>query len=291
MCARIMRILRNEIKRYPGLRAVLLPLWLRYLDVVYLLRQVLSLPVVYRAGDKVLKLYPSGQIPEALWKHNFEATEREFVASYIKPGMHILNVGANVGIYTILASALVGPAGSVHAFEPSTSTYQRLIRNLQLNNCANVSANHCAVSSTPGQLVLRADPTAPEKDGHRFVEAISTGQHSVATDEVVDAVTLDGYLDRIGPGACSNIDFVVMDIEGAELWALQGAQKLLALSDLTLLLECSQHRAEVEDLLRSAGYRFWRWDSALRAIVPANFKKRSTEGDVIVRRDGWAVSL
>jgi FkbM family methyltransferase len=249
---------------------------------------MLGRPVRYAAGEATLRLYPVGQIPEVLWKADFEAHERDFVNAYLRPGMRVLNVGANVGLYVAMASALVGPKGEVHAFEPSVLTYARLMKNLELNGCRNVIAKRIALSDATGQLLMRADPRAPHLDGHRFVEKPGSNVQARETDEMVEALTLDGYLGALGTDALARVDFMIMDVEGAELAALQGAQKMLASNDLTLLLECSKNHDQVEKMLRGFGYQFWDWNEETRALEPTDFRGATKKGDVIVRRRGWS---
>ena len=128
--------LRKQVKTSPRARALLLPWWIRLNRLRWKMRNLgmRSQPVSYSAGDTQVYLYPVGQIVEGLWTWNFEAWERDFVARYLRRGICVVNVGANVGLYAVMAAALVGKEGEVHAFEPSMETFQRLLANLKLNN-------------------------------------------------------------------------------------------------------------------------------------------------------------
>jgi len=231
-----------------------------------------------------IALYPEGQIPEFLWLADFELADRNFVAAYLRPGMQVFNVGANVGLYSVLASVLVGEKGRVHAFEPSTESYGRLLRNLELNDCRNVAAVRLALSDIRRELVLRADPLYPSYDGHRFVESISSAGNLLSSDEIVQASTLDCYLAQLG---CLDVDFMIIDVEGAELGVLEGGIETLTRANPTLLLECSKHQEAIEDLLMKLGYRFWTWDMIKRTLKPADFREAIKKGNVVVRREGW----
>lgn len=242
-------------------------------------------PVICSAGDTVVRLYPDGQIAELVWLDCFEHAERDFIAAYARRGMHVFNIGANIGLYSILASLRVGPDGKVHAFEPSTETYARLMRNLRLNGCDNVTAVQLALADTRSKLLLRADPKNPLLDGHRFVESPSSTKQLLASDELVQAVTLDDYI--AGHDAL-RIDFIVMDVEGAELAVLRGGRESLSRFGPTILLECSRHQKETEDLLRKLGYGFWTWNTNEQSLVPANFEEVVRRTNVIARQEGWS---
>lgn len=277
---------RNLIRRRPRLRAALLPCWLRLRHLRWQARNALTLwrPVRYHARDVTAELYPEGQIPEALWDVNFEAQERDFVAAYLRSGMRVVNVGANVGLYTVLASALVGESGIVHAFEPSSLSYARLRRNLDLNECKNVIASRRAVADSDRPLVLRVDTRHPGYDGHCFVERVDGVPALLATDEIVQCCTLDEYLSDAGD---TTFDFLIMDVEGAEYWVLRGAMRSLSHSNATIMLECSRNQYETQEVLRGLGYKFWSWDQATQALVPADFMVLARTGNVIARREPW----
>ncbi|TAK71677.1 MAG: FkbM family methyltransferase [Betaproteobacteria bacterium] len=279
--------LQHKIRRHPRIRECLLPWWLGYLDLRWRLICASRRPVLYRAGNVTVRLHPEGQIAEQLWKGNFESLERNFVEAYLKPGMRVVNVGANVGLYVVMASTLVGHEGEVHAFEPSATTYARLIRNLELNRCRNVSANRAALSSASGKLFLRADPMHPSYDGHRFVERIEAVDHPLDSDELVEALTLDDYFGSLRPRELSTVELMIVDVEGAELAVLQGARAILAQKELTLLLECTKHQDAVESFLAELGYRFWSWNDERRRLEPARFREQAKRHDVIVRRSAW----
>lgn len=277
--------LRLQIRKYPRLRKLLLSPWLSLINLHWRLRKLLRMPVRYAAGNTTVLLRPEGQIPEALWKWDFELTERDFVAAYLKPGMKVVNIGANVGLYTVMSSELVKPNGEVHAFEPSAVTYSRLVKNLELNGCRNVTTVRKAVSDQQGQLLLRADPLHPSFDGHRFVEEVGASEKVLASDELIEAITLDSYIAR---QSSRGIDLIIMDVEGAELAVLKGAIETITQFYPTLLMECSKYQEDIEKLLRSLGYKYWVWNVVKQELTPVDFHQAARLGDIVVRREGWS---
>lgn len=283
---------RRRLRRYAGIKAFLVrqyPRWIAFLHRVWILRNRLTpgRPVSVTTRGVEVRLYPSGQIAEMVWADDFEPWERDFVATYVKPGMRVVNIGANIGLYTILCSKLVGESGEVHAFEPSMLTHSRLRRNLELNGCRNVTSNRVALSSADGELVLRADPANINFDGHRFVQEVSTVGRMLATDEIVQCKTLDGHFGA-SIATPANIDLAIIDVEGAESRVLGGARELLATSpNLTILVECSQDLPAVEGLLAEQGFSFFGWDMTARALTPLSFAEAASRGNLIARRQSW----
>lgn len=152
----------------------------------------------------------------------YEPVVTEVVSSVVRPGDACLDIGANFGWFTILLHRLSGGStngGEVHAFEPMPDIYGDLKSNLALEgNPKNVFLNNLALGDAAQIVQL-----------HRFTE-LSSGFSSLSTDGKGDfqtfdvpMLTLDSYLiDK----NLENIDFVKIDVEGAELMFLKGATKL-----------------------------------------------------------------
>src|SRR5579871_3144648 len=85
-----------------------------------------------RAGVQ-LRVYPDSELCRLIYLGGYESIERDFVSRYLRPGDVFVDVGANVGLYTVLASKMVGDTGSVHSFEPCSKTFRRLEENVRLN--------------------------------------------------------------------------------------------------------------------------------------------------------------
>ncbi|MDH3464456.1 MAG: FkbM family methyltransferase [Gammaproteobacteria bacterium] len=144
-----------------------------------------------------------------------EYREMSFVVQYLRPGDRFLDVGANIGIYTLLATTRVGAAGYVHAFEPAYVPLQRLRENVALNNLNNVSVHAAAVAESNGNREFG------------FSGDDSTGRIRGAADRSiggaeVTTVRLDDYFEN------ENFTMAKFDIEGAEPLALRGAAKMLS---------------------------------------------------------------
>lgn len=164
----------------------------------------------------------------------FEPNEFAFLERVLRPGMTFLDGGANEGVYTVFASARVGPEGQVIAVEPSRRELDRLRCNLALNKARNVEVVEAALAEDDGRLQLTL--AEPMHAGHNTLGAfIYEGVHS-AGRQAVTAVTIDGLVERF---ALARLDAVKLDLEGAELRALTGAQRTLRELRPVLLLELS----------------------------------------------------
>jgi hypothetical protein len=120
----------------------------------------------FRLADGLLFDYPlRSDIGRAMFLvKRFEPAELHFVARFLRPGMTFLDVGANGGLFSLVAARAVGAAGLVHAFEPAQTEFELLQHNLTLNGFTHVIANQVAVSDTIGQTrfaICQDGPTSP----------------------------------------------------------------------------------------------------------------------------------
>ncbi len=155
------------------------------------------------------------------FKGTYEPGVTSVVTQLLRPGDVCLDVGANIGWYTTLCATLVGPTGSVHAFEPLLATFRQLERNVGLlADASHVHLNCHALGDTSGAGVLHVFPGVP--DGHTSLADF--GRTDAAAHDCV-VTTVDEYLaeHRVG-----EVTFVKLDIEGAELQCLRGAGRLFA---------------------------------------------------------------
>ncbi|MEO1292118.1 MAG: FkbM family methyltransferase [Pseudomonadota bacterium] len=128
----------------------------------------------------------------------------------IKEGDTVLDIGANIGCFSLFASRLVGPTGRVIAVEPVESTFQQLQHNIALNGADNITAKRCAISSETGSTRLFVSENSLFSSMFRTVDQRQT---SGDTEQVVETTTLQHLADEEGVG---RFDYIKMDCEGAE---------------------------------------------------------------------------
>jgi FkbM family methyltransferase len=174
----------------------------------------------------------------------------------VKDGDTVLDIGANSGAYTLLFSDIVGPPGSVHAFEPVPPTFRLLGDRLAGDGrFSNVILNNFALGDSPGWFEMHV----PAGDfGQASLKKHAAGSWSKSEREVYtcEVRRLDDYL---GQAPLARVDFIKFDVEGAELPALRGATRLLDQFHPVLHLEYSA------DWTRDFGYNLRDLVTFLRA--------------------------
>jgi FkbM family methyltransferase len=175
------------------------------------------------------------------------------VLPYLREGSTVIDVGANVGYFSLLASVAVGASGSVHAVEALPSTVELLTRNIELNQASNVTVHSVAASDHDGEVeVFRA--------ADRFLGSSSTrkGEHAEGR---VRCLRLDDLFARVDGG---DVSVLKIDVEGDEAAVLRGAARLLETmrARTAALVELSpdelagqrDNRRTVLDLMSSHGF-------------------------------------
>jgi len=151
---------------------------------------------------------------------SWEELTTEMFKKVVKEGDTVLDLGANLGYFTLLAARLVGEKGRVYAFEPEPTNYSLLLKNIELNGYSNVVAVQKAVSDVKGKVKF-------------FLDSRDTGAHTIYQSGdrkkyiEIEAVTLDDFLKDEN----HRVNVIKMDIEGAELAALSGMQQIIRESD------------------------------------------------------------
>jgi FkbM family methyltransferase len=186
---------------------------------------IVPIPVGELRGKKWIV----GSQRHACWIGTYERLFQTIVARHVKVGSVFHDVGANVGFYSLLASALVKD-GTVYAFEPVPKNIYYLKRHLQLNRIGNVKVFEVAISDQVGTEQFLEEQTRAM--GHLSDQ----GNYRVRTS-TIDALIESG---RVAPP-----DYIKMDIEGAEFKALLGARKCFQRCRPTLFL--ATHGQEVHE--------------------------------------------
>jgi len=186
----------------------------------------------------------------------FESYCLPFLRTCAGKGGTVVDVGANIGFYTLESAIAVGSRGRVISIEAAPRHLESLRQNLELNNMKNVSVVGAAVGDAVGQATL----TLPRGDN---LGMFTLGEVEGEETYSVTINTIDDLLEKQG---VQSVSLVKMDIEGSEFRALRGAAKtfqkfrpslLIELNDLALR-RCGSSSQAVRDLLKEMGYRGWR---------------------------------
>lgn len=162
----------------------------------------------------------------------FEPNEFKVINKILKPGMTFLDVGANMGLYTIFASKKVGKSGLVISIEPSSREFERLQSNVEINQLQNVRMMQTAVSRLEGNADLLV--ATNDHAGHNTLGNFAYDGIILKQKEHVTVKTIDNIVSELG---LQSLDVIKMDIEGSEFLALEGAERTLKNFKPTLMLE------------------------------------------------------
>lgn len=205
---------------------------------------------LFRLANKLYEhCYPVYYPLYTAWKAFSDRRERRLFRQLIQPGMTVVDVGANIGIYTRYFSRLAGPRGQVHAFEPAPPNFKRLHENAC--HLSNASLNHAAVGDHRGTIKLYFSDEM--NVDHRTFDS-GDGRQSID----VPVLSLDDYF-PLGQG----VDLIKIDVQGYELSVLLGARRILSENrDIKILMEfwpyglskASVAPSDVIELLKSLGF-------------------------------------
>ena len=151
----------------------------------------------------------------------YEEVETELVKNHIKNGDVVLDVGANIGYYTLIFSDLVGKEGKVFAFEPDRSNFELLKKNVEYNKCKNVTLIQKAVSDNNEKVKIYIVSEHPA--ANRIFDA---GDKERETIEV-ESIRLDDFFKEHN----EIINFIKMDVEGVEFKVFKGMLEILKKSE------------------------------------------------------------
>jgi FkbM family methyltransferase len=181
-------------------------------------------------GNQLYKFaFPIYRPLYSTFKRYADRTERGLLRRHLPPGSVVVDAGANIGIYSEFLSHCVGPTGWIHSFEPDPHNFARL--HAALSETPNVRLNKLALSDRTGESTLYVSDDL--NVDHRAYPTEGEPRREVA----IRSVRLDGYF-----RPRERVDLIKMDIQGYELHALRGAERVLQENtSIKLLLELWPH--------------------------------------------------
>jgi FkbM family methyltransferase len=174
--------------------------------------------------------YPlKSAIGRSLFAEEFETGEIEFVREMLKPGDIFFDVGANAGLYTVIAARKVGESGHVYAFEPGERELKLLRHNIAINNLTNVTIIESGVSDKKGKAQFGIS-----RDGamNSLRQTNHPGQ-KIEEWKAIEVTTLDDIIQEL---RIKKVDFIKIDVEGAEKQVFSGSKKLLESEEKVIFL-------------------------------------------------------
>lgn len=173
------------------------------------------------------------KLAAGLWEFNCI----RYLSKIVRNGETILDVGANIGPYTLLLSKLIGNEGKVIAFEPDSSAYKILIENIEMNNFNNIITERMGLSNFVGRskLVIYRNIFGGRSQS---ISSLNLRSNELKLKyELVKITTIDKYCEEkdIHP------DGIIIDVEGAEGLVIEGAQNVIKQYSPWILLEFHGH--------------------------------------------------
>jgi FkbM family methyltransferase len=186
-----------------------------------------------------------GSANHGCWLGTYELAKQHALERFVRPGMTVYDIGAQAGFYSLFFSRLVGPTGTVYAFEPCAYEARYLLDHIRLNDLQNVRVIQAAVWTASGLAALTTDRGQTQN-------AISGSADSILQ---VPTLALDDL--HIPPP-----DLIKMDVEGAESAVIEGAKQTLHHHRpiVFIALHGAEQRQACAKLLRESNYQLYELD-------------------------------
>jgi FkbM family methyltransferase len=223
-----------------------------------------------------IRCYPdSYSAANALYCGLYDYDDMNFLLRYLRAEDSFLDIGANVGVYTLLAASKI-KSGSIYSFEALPKNFTRLEENLKLNQLWQVKPYAIAVSDFTGSIALNL----AEGDCMPFITLTAT-THTIT----VPTDTLDNLLPNL-----ASLTLAKMDIEGAEILALKGATSLLKqqripvwimeLNDAVRQFGCQKQ--DVVNFIRDYGYDLYKYNADSNQIEAITVNQQTGNNVLVI---------
>lgn len=159
---------------------------------------------------------------------DYEKSEIDYLYQHLKPGNTFIDIGANIGLFSLNASKIVGKSGNIHSFEAFSQNYLKLKNNIEDNHFENVNIHHQAISNDNSAIEILYN------DVNKNVGMASAFLKNFTSKEIVGSITIDEY---VSTQKIDRIDLIKIDIEGGELKALSGMSETLRNFKPQIILE------------------------------------------------------
>lgn len=211
-----------------------------------------------------MRIYPSNEVYRSLFVRGvYDPNLLVAVTSLLKEGDVLVDVGANMGMFSLLAAKHVGEQGRVLAVEPSSRDFERLVENVKLNNLEHIiTTTRCSISDKAGKVQIAI--AAEERSGLNTIgrEFSSKGVEKISIEDVdsqtIDQLVLSENLHRL--------DVLKLDVEGSEVLALKGAYltiktfrpAIILGSNENTLEACGSNISELANIINDINYKAYR---------------------------------
>ncbi|HQN16557.1 MAG TPA: FkbM family methyltransferase [Bacteroidales bacterium] len=192
----------------------------------------------------------------------FEQIEISFVKKFLRSGDVFIDIGSNVGLYSLNASKIIGAEGKIYAIEPTPITFNRLLQNINLNKFENIVPLNIGLSKSKTFMDFNISD-----DGHDAWNSFASLPEQFSSKKInVEVNTLDSL---ISENNIKNISLIKLDVEGWEKFVLEGSSNLLKQDNSpTFIVEFTETNAfsagyylgEIFDLMNHYGYEWYSYN-------------------------------
>lgn len=203
-------------------------------------------------GDR-LRVDMSSSVGRSIWLRHFYKYEKDVekvIRDILGKGDVFIDIGANVGYFSVIASRIVGENGKVHSLEAIPKLCGLLSESIAINNIRNIKVLNNAAYSENRKIMFHS----MKNSAFSYISKDNTSDNPIE----VDAITLDSLIDKIG-----KVDVMKIDVEGAEMDVLLGGEKLIRRYKPKIVMEVldwslqrfNYSSKDVLSFLRDIGYK------------------------------------
>ncbi len=205
-------------------------------------------------NDVKINLYKDSILSRLIYE-GFEKEETDYVVSVLNDGDVFIDIGANIGLYSLIASKIVGNTGKVICFEPSPSTFGRLIENMKLNDLKNIDLRNIGLSDAIKEMTFYVS-----NNGYDAWNSFAPSQdNKLESSIIVPVSTLDTELKDID---VSKIKLIKIDVEGWEKFVLFGGKDFFVNFNPIVMVEFTEENTfnagyavhDIYDIMQDFGY-------------------------------------
>ncbi len=251
---------------------------LRFLLSYFLRKTGLCTLYTIRVNNVKFRFYQSSFSILLFMDKNALAQDAKLVEKFLKKGDVFIDVGANIGTWTLFAWSKVGNVGKVFSYEPHPTTYKYLRGNVLLNQACSIRIENCGIGNKEGTLY--------------FTNSLDDQNHITGESEIdsiqIPVKKLDDLLELE-----NKIKVLKIDVEGYELFALQGALKTLGKTEVLIFesWEVSQSKykyttPELVSFIQNCGFKIYRMgDNGIFTLIENKEYSSKTCENLIAVRD------
>jgi FkbM family methyltransferase len=209
-------------------------------------------------NDVKINLYKDSILSRLIYD-GFEKDETDYLTKILKKGDVFVDIGANIGLFSLIASKIVGDEGTVLSFEPAPLTFSRLNENVKLNNLKNIDTRNIGLSNKKGEFTFYVS-----NNGYDAWNSFAPSQDNKLESTLqIPVSTLDMELKDIDK---TKIKLVKIDVEGWEKFVLFGGKDFFVNFNPIVMVEFTEANTfnagypvyEIYDIMQDLGYVWYR---------------------------------